>query len=239
MIDLLNGRSAPEWSTVMATYDARRLLDYDAATRLLSKSLAELLPGEKLRHWSRNEIQKSAFHFSNLGQGVLGSVRRAELNERFSLDHQRASAMARQAEREESELDALNEEDTDAEDGTQHTVFDPAPDKSFLPHMIQLSKQHGFLLHFHRIKPRPDTAEDTRTPAELAVYLAAMQRYMNQEGCAFTDECTEPAITAEMYADDAHIKTTPEIQRPYMQHFWRCVQPTLAPVLQSQRVGQK
>jgi DNA-binding transcriptional regulator YdaS (Cro superfamily) len=237
MIDHLNGRSVPEWRTVMAAYDARRMLSFEATTKRISNGLDDLLAGERLRRWSRDEIQKSAFHFTNLGSAILGSVRRAELNERFSLDHQRPSAEARQIEKNTNEMDEANEADSDAEDATRPTAFDPAPDKSFLPHMIKLAKEHGFQLHFHRIKWRPESPEDTQTPGQIAAYLADLKLYLNEQGCLLTDESTEPAITAEMYVDDAHINTSPQFQHPYMHAFWRCVKPALSPILQPRSAG--
>ena len=237
MIDHLKGREVPEWHTVMADYDARRLLSFSATTRTVSNALEELLPGEKLRTWAREEIQSEVFHLTNLGTGIRGSVRRAELNDRLSLNHQRQDAAARrleEQEQEEDDLDEANSEDSEEESATRPVTFDPHPEKSFLPHMIQVARQHGFQLHFHRIKLRPSSPDDIRTPAEIAAYLHDLKQYLAQEGCLFTDESTLREITAEMYVDDGHINSTPQIQQPYMSHFWRCVQPTLANVFKSQ-----
>lgn len=231
MIDHLKGREVPEWHTVMADYDARRLLNFSAATRIVSNALEELLPGEKLRTWAREEIQSEVFHLTNLGTGIRGSVRRAELNDRLSLNHQRQDAAARRLEVQEAyDLDEADSEDSDEESATRPVTFDPHPEKSFLPHMIQVARQHGFQLHFHRIKLRPSSPDDTRTPVQTAAYLHDLKQYLDREGCLFTDESTLLEITAEMFVDDGHINSTPHIQQPYMSHFWRCVQPTLANV---------
>jgi hypothetical protein len=227
MIARMGGRDQPEWAQVMGRYDAAVNLTYAATVKRLATGLETLLPGEKLRLWGRQEMQKQAFHFTNFGHGILGSVRRNEMNERLSFEHQRQAAMGKDTGNEENESDEL---DTLAEEQTEPLKFDPAPSESFLPHMVALAQQQGFKLHFHRIKRRPDDPEDTKTDASLAAYLQDLANYLKSEGCLFTDESTEREITADMFVDGDHINDDPAYQRPYLARFWHCVQPTLQPV---------
>jgi len=107
--------------------------------------------------------------------------------------------------------------------------FDPSPDKSFVPHMIALAKEHGFLLHFHRIKKRPPVDPAAVEDLALVEYLRQLEAFVESQGCAYTDETPETSLTREMYVDPSHLNDEPQHQRPYMDLFWRLVKPSLAP----------
>ena len=104
-------------------------------------------------------------------------------------------------------------------------TFDPAPDASFLPHMIDVARKAGFRLHFHRIKRRP--GPDGRRPDGrlIETYMAGLRTFVEGRGCAFTDETGDPSLTLDMYADGDHISR--ESRAAYMENFWRRVQPVL------------
>jgi hypothetical protein len=190
--------------------------------------LESLFPGEKLRLWGRLEMQKTAFHLTNLGEGALGSVRRNELNERLSLDHQRLDQPGADRRNEENEMDDTIL--TQAE-GEVPVPFNASAEESFLPHMIAIAKQQGFILHFHRVKRRPDFLTDTKTSPRLAQYVKELGNYLKQEGCLLTDDSTDPQIIREWYVDGDHINRDAKYQQPYMERFWQNVRPTLEPLL--------
>ncbi len=221
MIVRMEGRAQPEWKVVMGRYDAAANMSFAGVVKNVGAGLGELLPGEKLRNWGRGKMQKTAFNLTSVGNSMPDEDRREELNDRLSLDHQRQDLASKKAGNEENEAeDALPGESN----GIEPIEFDPSPTESFLPHMVALAQQHGFKLHFHRVKRRPDPP--VSTPAELALpaYIKALQAYVESQGCLFSDESQDEAITYDMYVDGDHINRDPKYQQPYMDTFWRHVQ---------------
>jgi hypothetical protein len=228
MVERMDGRSLPEWDTVMGDYDLKRSMSYAGVVRGVTGELQQLIPGEKLRNWGRWKMQKIAFGLTEVGEPVLEEEdRRDERNDRLSYDHQRQDGRAPGVDDDggnESEETKPGERN-----GVEPIVFDSSHEHSFLPHMIDLAKKHGFVLHFHRVKRRPSDGIEPVDDAALTAYLDASRVYVEGQGCVFSDESKDTTLTEDMYIDGDHLRREPQFQEPYMRNFWQRVQPLLAP----------
>lgn len=84
--------------------------------------------------------------------------------------------------------------------------FDHWLPKSFLPHFIALSREHGFELCFVRLKRRPDQgATEVKQSEELLRYTEKLEAYLDQEGCLFVDFTSDPTIDLSWYSRGDHI----------------------------------
>jgi hypothetical protein len=79
-------------------------------------------------------------------------------------------------------------------------TFDPSPNKSFLPHIIALSKSEGLPICFVRVK-----RSKHREAKWLDGYLADLQAYLQASGVHYYDENTDAEITPQMFSDGDHI----------------------------------
>jgi hypothetical protein len=221
MVERLNGREEPEWPLVMASYDAAVHSSFAGGVKAVTTAFQSLLTGDKLRAWGRGKMQKLAFLLTNGWQPAPDDARRAQMNDRLSLDHQRQTTRPRE------EAVRRTPAEEHQERTTEPTEFDPAPHESFLPHMVALAAERGVQLHFHRVRYRFYKPEEDRDKA----YIAALKSYLKQHGAVLTDESTDPAIKPEMYVDDYHINTAGHYQQPYMRAFWARVQPVVEAAL--------
>jgi hypothetical protein len=222
MIERMQGRDQPEWEQVMGRYDAAANRSFKGVVKWASSSLNDLLPGEKLRNWGRGKMQKTAFKLSAFGSTMSDDDRRDELNAALSYDHQRQMDGTVGGDKEEDEAEDAQPNEIDAD---EPLIFEDSRTASFLPHMVALAKQHGFTLHFHRVKRRPDPPDNTPSAQALPGYMASLKTYLESNGCLFTDESEDDRITYDMYVDGDHIRNEPRYQQPYMDLFWRRVQP--------------
>lgn len=226
MIERLKGRELPEWDQVMGHYDEVTTTPWERLSAGVADSMDAVLPGEKWQDWGRGKLQKIAFNVSAFGDPRDYPERREERNEVLSLDHVRGNhgGSDEEMEAEAEKLDALEKH--------FDVVFDPSPNKSFLPHLATLAKKEGFVLHLHRIKTNPDTPlpvdEYVRT---LPKFMADLRAWAVSQGCLFTDESEIAEITGNYFVDMVHVKTDPAHQRPFMEHFWRQVQPLINEVV--------
>lgn len=227
MIERLGGRQQPEWNLVMGDYDTAFQTPWSRLKDQIAMGMDALLPGDKMREWARGKLQKSAFNFVPFAVGNDEAHWRKERNAVLSMDHMRGGGKATKDEAREIQLEIAEKIVSN-----QTIQFDPAPEHSFLPHIVALAKQHDITLHFHRIKTNP-SMPNPQTEAELAVpaYLAAMRSYLESHGCLYTDECSESEITASMYLDYLHIKSEPTNQHAFMKILWRNIQPEIDRVL--------
>jgi hypothetical protein len=119
------------------------------------------------------------------------------------------------------------------EDGPKLSAFSPEPEKSFLPHMIEVAKQNNLELCFVRVKRRPRKNEDhPRQPHSLQSYMRDLEAYFRSEGVAFHDFTMDPDVTLSMYADGDHISE--EARPEYTRMFAR----KLLPLLQWREEGR-
>jgi hypothetical protein len=85
--------------------------------------------------------------------------------------------------------------------------FDPSPQKSFLPYMVETAAQSKIPLCFVRVKRHPDP--DGRTPQNeaLRLYVRELRAWLESRGCILIDDTDDPAFTPDMYlkAKDDHI----------------------------------
>ena len=232
LIELLDGPAQPEWQEVLAPSAA----ESRALPARLTQGLSQLFPVSDLRPLARRQMQERAFRLTRIGTRANSSVRRAELNERFSLSHLRHDlGLDFAATGNGSSATGVMEVDGEVidpgfyEDGP--AVFDPSPEASFLPHMIALAQSQGIKLHFHRIKRRPARNHTRPDPPELAAYVQSLKSYLTTQGCLFTDESADLRLTLDLYADGDHISAKPEIQEKYLQIFWEMTEPLILPLL--------
>lgn len=218
LILALQGPAQPEWQQVLVRQKDEGLI----AT--VSHSLQWLLPAQDALKAGRRSLQDAAFTLTQMPNSWQKSVRRLELNERFSLAHLRHdlgsdSQTAAKPGGGASHADPADVPDPGMyENGPQ--VFDPSPDVSFLPHMIALAKQHGIKLHFHRVKRRPLANHIRPDPGLLTAYLADLKSYLETHGAVMTDESHDLALTLDLYADGDHIASDAATQHRYADNFW-------------------
>jgi hypothetical protein len=117
--------------------------------------------------------------FSMTRDGLRGS-----LNETFDITRLRQNVPSDLASDEEREIE----------------VFDPSPNKSFLPHILEVAKANGLEVCFVRVK-RSKQREDKW----LDRYLADLSGYLTANGAHYYDENTDAQITPEMFSDGDHI----------------------------------
>ena len=226
MIERLNGRELPEWDQVMGHYDDVITTPWERLKEDVGERINVVLPGDKWQDWGRGKLQKIAFNVTAFGDPSDYPERREERNEVLSLDHVRHhhGGSDEEMEAEAEKLDSLEKH--------FDVVFDPSPDKSFLPHLAALAKKEGFVLHLHRIKTNPDTPlpadEYVRT---LPKFVADLRAWAVSQGCVFTDESEITEITGDYFVDMVHVKTDAAHRRPFMEFFWGQVQPVIDGVI--------
>jgi len=238
-IATLEGQQQPEWKQVLGMAEEQEVASGRGRVKTV---LDRLFPSANLSQWSRLSVQNKALRATRFGSRMTTTQRRAELNERFSLAHLRHD-LGHDVVPEEGQpaspgngsdkagdgamgLDDLPEA---YQDGPRH--FDPSPDVSFLPHMVALAAKEGFLLHFHRVKQRPEADSIWRDAPGLQRYLTSLRHYLAQNGCLYTDESDDPTLTLGMYADGDHLSQDPAVQQRYLANFWQRVAPLLSPHL--------
>jgi len=230
----LDGPAQPEFQQVLGARESE-----EGLPGRLTGTLKQIFPASDLRPMARRQMQERAFRATGIGIKANSSVRRAELNERFSLAHLRHDLGLDFAASGGGTSAAVIKVDGEVidpgfyEDGP--AVFDPSPDASFLPHLIALAKTNGIQLHFHRIKRRPARNHTRPDNPQLATYISDLGRYLKAEGCLFTDESADVRLTLEMYVDGDHISSKESMQARYLENFWERVGPIVQPILQNTR----
>ena len=228
LIDLLEGTTQPEWKMVFARSEEARGLE-----GRIEQGLQAVFPTKDLRPLARRQMQERALRLTRYGSEFNSSGRRVELNLRFSLEHLRRdlgsdfAPSGQSADADVSSSGAVIDPGL-YEDGPK--IFDPSPYASFLPHMLNLAKEHGITLHFHRIKRRPGADHQRPDSTYLQAYLGELRKWLQANGALFSDESPDPNIRLEMYADGDHISGEPAVAESYLKGFWGLVGPLLAPL---------
>lgn len=233
LIRLLDGFNQPEWQQVITSQSLGGRLASGDLKGFASQVLKDMLDADSWREWGRSSLQYAAFEVTEFGCGLPHHLRRAEMNERFSLDHLRhdlASDTAGAAGPAGiATPDATGESAIDA--GIYETgprVFDGSPNASFLPHIIAIAKKTGARVHFHRVKLRSRVEHGGEDSAWMQAYMKDLRQYLEGEGCVLTDESDDPEITSDLYADGDHITREPKQLRHYIDLFWKRVGPVIA-----------
>jgi hypothetical protein len=228
----LDGPGQPEWNQVLG----KREESQGNPSERLAGILRRVFPTSDLRPMAQRQIQERAFRFTRIGTRANSSVRRAELNERFSLAHLRVDlgldATPKGGEQGGEVASAAGEviDPGFYEDGP--AVFDPSPDASFLPHLIELARANQIQLHFHRVKRRPASNHLRPDGPRLQAYMRDLAAYVRAQGCLFTDESSDASLTLDMYVDGDHISSKAKMQERYLANFWERVQPVIGSVLE-------
>ncbi|GAB4332509.1 MAG: hypothetical protein Kow0089_00380 [Desulfobulbaceae bacterium] len=92
-------------------------------------------------------------------------------------------------------------------------------ENSFLPHILQLAKEHDIRLAFIRVQERPPADGPPEDPPEMKRYMADMRRYLEEHGAALYDFTGDPELPLSAYHDGDHIKD----QKKYTELFYRRV----------------
>jgi len=92
-------------------------------------------------------------------------------------------------------------------DEIENTRFDPRPEKSFLPHIVETAAGSGIPLCFVRVKRHPDADGQTRQSDALRLYIKELRIWLESRNCRFIDDIDDPSFTPDMYlkANDDHI----------------------------------
>lgn len=104
-------------------------------------------------------------------------------------------------------------------------IFDPSPNKSFLPHIVSLGRDNGIPLVFFRVKCRPDRDNITPQTEEMVEYIYNLQAWMLEQKCLYFDETKDTSITLPMYQDGDHISI--ESKPWWTSYFWQRMEPIL------------
>lgn len=223
LVKELEGHDQPEWKQV---FEEAKVLEA-GALGWIKHQASPLLAPDELNATMRRQIQNRAFRATRLGTEASGSERRMELNQRFGLEHLRRDLGSDFGNA--SSSTAIASDPGVYEDGPMK--FDPAPDASFLPHMLKLAKEHGIVLHFHRIKRKPDADHLRRDLPAIDSYMDDLAKYLTEHGCLLTDETDDPSLLLDMYVDGDHISSQEAIQKQYLASFWARVGPVVTPFL--------
>ena len=218
LIERLKSGDEPEWNAVFGS---------KSPAGIPNRVLAALFPADDLNKRARKKLQNVSLDLTDWGGDIGPGVRRTMLNEMFSLERLRAD-LGGEAAGSRSEAAGAPPPGDLPDPGMYDDapmVFDPSPSASFLPHMVALAKQHGFNLHFHRIKRRP--APDGSRPDNplLQKYMADLRSYLESQGCYLTDESGDQTLGLDMYVNGDHISD--EASRRYLENFWTRVRPMI------------
>lgn len=98
--------------------------------------------------------------------------------------------------------------DTPSELGSEDVEisdFDPSPERSFLPHLIDLANANNWRLTFYRVKRRPQDGDQRIDEPELIAYITALRAYLESRGARLVDETDDASIGIEFYSDGDHV----------------------------------
>lgn len=105
-----------------------------------------------------------------------------------------------------------------ASENLNREPFDPSPEKSFLPHMLDLARANGWHLTFYRVKRRPLDGDIRTDEPELVEYIADLKTYLQANGADLVDVTNDESIGIEFYSDGDHVS---EAMRPrYTEKFF-------------------
>lgn len=104
-----------------------------------------------------------------------------------------------------------------ASENLNEAAFDPAPGKSFLPHMLEIARENGWHLTFYRVKRRPQEGNIREDEPELIEYIEDLRTYLEANGATLVDETNDETLGIEYYSDGDHVD---EAMMPqYTEHF--------------------
>ena len=191
-----------------------KLWDAVGWTRRFLVGPAGLLHSETAFSEFHTKVENVALDLTSFGQKK--DARKEYMAQRFNLKSLRSDLAA--------ELPAEDSSVDDSEDGRPR-VFDSSPDKSFLPHIVDLGLKNDIPLIFFRVKCRPTLNDITLQTEELTTYIANLRTWLTSHHCIFFDETNDPSITLSMYQDGDHLSET---YKPWWtSYFWKRMQPLL------------
>jgi len=105
-----------------------------------------------------------------------------------------------------------------ASENLNQAAFDPSPEMSFLPHIVELAKKNGWHLTFYRVKRRPQEGDHRKDDSELVDYIANLRAYLEANGADLVDVTNDDSLGMDYYSDGDHVSET---MRPrYTEQFF-------------------
>lgn len=87
--------------------------------------------------------------------------------------------------------------------------FDRQVDKSFLPEIIRITKEHGIQLIFVRFKSQPLGISSSES-ISLNKYMADLSDYLDENNVRLLDYGRDPRLTKELFRDQTHLNARGE-----------------------------
>lgn len=157
---------------------------------VLVRTLNRLYPLDSRRHVYQEIVGHMMFRAAAPNAPASKKLERL-VNKTFDVAKMRGEMM--------EEATSINE--------TAAKPFDPRPEKSFLPHIVEAAAQSGIPLCFVRVKRHPDPDGHTPQTDALRLYIRELRTWLESRGCRLIDDTDDPSFTPEMYlkAKDDHI----------------------------------
>ena len=170
-------------------------------------------PFEQAGEAARHRMVSMAMDLSSLGDGKR--QRNEAMNERFALRHLRHDLPATPVEK------SAEADDT----GKRIERFDPSPDVSFLPAIVEMARQNHIRLVFFRVKCRPDERNISPETPDVKRYINGLRLWLAQQDCPLFDETGDLHFSPSDYADGDHLAE--ERMDWYTHYFWERMAPHL------------
>ncbi len=103
----------------------------------------------------------------------------------------------------DDEIATKQQLDAESVDGNSRT-FSEVVDSSFLPHIIEMTKEHGVRLILVRVKRR-SVAENKPESDELLAYIKALKSYLDANEIPLIDFTYESQITVDQFGQGDHL----------------------------------
>jgi hypothetical protein len=189
---LLDRVARDEEPTLDRIFVARRLGRFADAHRM-ARAAYEY---DRTRMWLEPRLTRAPLALAGSPDSLLGTIN----GEVFALDKLRRFAASDLPESKAAMLD-----------------FDAQVDRSLLPEILRMGREHGIKLGFVRVQRRPTETGPPPQSDELTEYLNRLQKYLTENGAYYHDERGDPEQPLSVYADGDHLK--PEQRIPSTERF--------------------
>ena len=185
----------------------------DRGGHWLHRAIALVYPGSDEPNVHQEKLSRLAARVAALFGEHGPSMVRRRINETFDVARLRDEVMP-----ESFEVSA---------EGTGG--FDPSPQRSFLPHIVEAAAAAGIPLVFVREKRWPGPDGRVEDSEQLRHYIADLRAWLESRGCTFIDLTDEPALTREMFLKEADDHTAPAAKARVTEIYAEKLRPVLAP----------
>jgi hypothetical protein len=191
---LLDRVARDEEPTLDRIFVARRL-GRSAEAHRMARAAYEY---DRTRMWLEPRLTRAPLALTGSPDSLLGTIN----GEVFALDKLRRFAASDLPESKTAMLD-----------------FDAQVDRSLLPEILRMGREHGIRLGFVRVQRRPTETGPPPQSEELTAYLNRLQKYLTDNGAYYHDERGDPEQPLSVYADGDHLKAEQRI--PSTERFAR------------------